>query len=381
MKIDSFLGIRNTSPARSIPNNALWDAADVDIDDAGALLARPGYAQALPVPVDAAYQCRNGDAYLVGGGQLRQVTADLGLIGICPSRATAFTDQDGYLWTDDGWQVYQGAAANIKLPVPAAPQVQVVAGNRPAGWYHVVTTQVAPDGLMSPASAVVEVKLDTPGDFLVQADTAPGFTPRIWLTDGLGDPTAGGEVFYDAQGNVLDAAYLSADGFPDGAERIEWHDGRLCVSVYHDGHGYIYYSGKHRYHLWDKAGGYCVIPGRVLDMRSTGERLIVATATHIYATDLSNLDTLAHYGVNPGDALRRHPGNGRVYIASLRGLCVALPFDNLTEKKCSLPLGGHASAHFMHRHGAEYFITLHDGGDAQPTGSGRAFNDYRDNQI
>ena len=33
MIVNSFLGIRNTSPSRSIPDNALSDAVDVDIDD------------------------------------------------------------------------------------------------------------------------------------------------------------------------------------------------------------------------------------------------------------------------------------------------------------------------------------------------------------
>ncbi len=35
MQIDSFRGIRNTSPIRSIPDNALYDAVDVRVDQDG----------------------------------------------------------------------------------------------------------------------------------------------------------------------------------------------------------------------------------------------------------------------------------------------------------------------------------------------------------
>ena len=45
MKINTFAGIHNTVPPRSIPDNALTSASNVDVDDAGVLLKRNGYAQ------------------------------------------------------------------------------------------------------------------------------------------------------------------------------------------------------------------------------------------------------------------------------------------------------------------------------------------------
>lgn len=361
MKITSWLGIHNTNPPRSIPDNALADAVDVDIDDAGVLLRRPGYGISVAAVVESSYQTRDGVAYLVGAGRLSRVTDGLEWVDIAACDAREFADDGEYLFTSDGLMVFNNTAVNLKIPPPAPPIVSLAAGNLPAGRYLITATQISPDGLMSGAAAVTTVELHAPGGIVINPVADPGYRAVVWMTEATGDKT-GGEVFYSQQdGSILPEIFINASGFPDAVKQLEYFDGRLCAAVPFDGHTAIYFSERNHFHLFNAAENFVVVPGHIQHMKATKDALLVGTAAELYATDLLQLTRLADYGVPAGRSMAVHPDNGQVYIHSNRGVCVAMPFQNLTDKVCFLPPGAHCSTHFVHQRGIQQFIALHDG--------------------
>lgn len=362
MMITSWQGIHNTNPIRSIPDNALADAVDVDIDDAGILLARRGYAMAKPMPIVSSYLTADQVPYLVVDGRLYRVAdAGLVLVEIAPCVADAFADASEYLFTLDGLQVFRDQATDLVVPPPPPPSVTVTGGNWSPGRYLITATQVAPSGLMSGTAPVQTVVLPSMGGLAINPVADPGFTPLIWLTEAQDDAKTGGEVFYRYGGlETLPSNFLGASGWLRGAEKIAYFDGRICLSVPFSGHTAIYFSQRNQFHLFNLAKDVVIIPGHIEAMLDTASALIVATGTEIYATDLTSLDKLADYGVPTGRSMAKHPDNGKVYIHSNRGICACLPFENLTGKTCSLPAGAHCSAHFVHQRGMQQFVVLHD---------------------
>lgn len=113
MLIQSFLGIHNTNPPRSIPDAALVDAVNVDLTDSGAVLRRRNFTQALSSPISAAYS-DDEIACLVSEGVLYRIADDLRLIELAPSQATDFCVHGGVLFTNDGLMVVDDVVHDLK---------------------------------------------------------------------------------------------------------------------------------------------------------------------------------------------------------------------------------------------------------------------------
>lgn len=359
MIITSFLGLRNTSPARSIPDNALVAADDVDIDDAGIIAQRNGSTLSKALSLTSAYSTLDQTGYVVSGGNLFQVLDDLTTVDLGACSAKEFTDSGKTLFTDDGLKVEDGAVTNLRLPLPALPLgLSLAPGDLPAGAYSATYTYRGPTGLESGSAPVASIELAAPGGVVLAPVTPPpGYTVKYYLTE------ANGSVYYDNAGVQLDPAQLLADSFPTGAERIAYHDSRLFVSqTLGNGASVIWYSKPFQPHLWDFGTGYLIIPGRGLAMASSAQGLIIGTDAAIYAYD-GALRLLAGYGVVPGRPMARAV-DGRVFIHSRRGQCVAPPFENITERKVSLPPGAQCSAAIVEQDGVQKFVVLTDGGGA-----------------
>ena len=366
LKILSFGGISNTNPPRSIRNNDLADAVDVDINDAGNILERLG-ASAQPIltlPVAAAYTAHNGTTYLVSEGGLNRLNPDLSLTPIAPCRASAFADQEDYLFTNDGLMVYGDQAHSLDIPAALPPQVSVIPGNWPAGRYSVVATNSNASGLMTAASQLISLDLPENSALAIQPTPVAGYTAQVWLTEAYGDEKTGGEVFYNSvDGSVLPELFLNADKFP-GGYGIEWFDSRLFLAQHHAQHSVIYYSHRHHYHLFDLAENYFIIPDVIYDMRATATALVLAGESGIYAYDGQSLSILADYGCPDGRPIAKLPDQDALLIHSKRGVCQFPNFKNLTEKKVSLPAGSQCSTHIVHQRGMQQFVALNNGGDA-----------------
>jgi hypothetical protein len=355
--VDKILGIHNTVNERDIPNGALQDAIDVDITNAGGLVARPGYQLALSVPVTTAYTTLDDVTYLVSEGSLKRVGTELSLETICPSAATEFADYQRYLFTNDGKSIFETTVTDLYVPVPQEPEIVITGGTRPAGLYNIVTTFINESGLEGGTSPVVTIELTTPGEILITPEYKAGYQNAVYMTE------AGGEVYYHLQtGRQLIPAQMNANPFPQNAEKIEYFDGRVYVSERMGDHTIVWFSKPYQHHLFGVDDGYFIVPGRLLDMRATKEALIIGTDKAVYGYVEGSLDELAKYGVVPGRPIVKLP-DGTVRIHTVRGVCSALPFTPLTEDTVSLYMGSVVSAHIMYHNGIRKYVALHDAGE------------------
>lgn len=370
MIIKSFLGERNVSPPRSIPDNALAAALDVDIDNAGILLQRPGYGLAQSVSITAAYTTYDGISYIVSGGTLCRVGEGLSLTGTTDTNATEFCDYSRHLFTNDGLQVHDGVVVNLNVPTPLIPTLTATAGALPAGTYSALVTNISPDGLMSGVSPIVSINLPSGGGITVTPNIDAGFTPKVWMTEAYNDERTGGEVFYDASGAILPAMSVNSDSFPDAADKMEFFDSRLCVASQFGSYTVLWFSHRNHFHLFDRAAGFVVVPGKIECMKALSSALVIATSTEIVATDLLSLTKVADYGVPTGRSMVKLPDSDSLLIHTHRGECSYPPFQNLTDKKVSHPPGLNCSVAIVHQRGIQQFVVLNDG-------EGAAFNKSR----
>jgi hypothetical protein len=242
MIINSFLGVRNTSPVRSIPDNALSAATDVDIDDVGILTQRNGYNKvATYTNVTSAYTTRDKTAYVVANGILNRVGADFSLTPLVASTATAFTDFGKVLFTNDGFKIQDNKVVDLTFPVPPAnpPSVVITSGNWPAGQYMVTYCyRDNDDGLEGASSPLARVTLaDNQMILVTPPPVYAGYTPIVYMTD------AGGSVFYDSDGVQLRDAQILANTMPMGSQAIAFHNSSLWVAVPHaNGSTIVYFS-------------------------------------------------------------------------------------------------------------------------------------------
>ena len=118
------------------------------------------------------------------------------------------------------------------------------------------------------------------------------------------------------------------------------------------------------YHLFNLDNDFIMVPGRVLMLAPHDDALIVGTTAkvHAYAPD-GKLTELADYGVVPG----KHwaTDDKRTLFWTLRGLCAAVPFSNLTERQVSVAPGVSAGGTIVRSGGQKRYLTvLQQGGTA-----------------
>lgn len=361
MKIDAFAGIQNTVGVRDLADNGLQDAVNVDIDQAGAVVARKGYEFSKAVSIDAGYTTNMGETYIISGGKLSRIDEGLNVKPLCNSVATEFCDHSTFLFTNDGYQVQQETVTNLSTVAASAPLTVIAAGSDPEGFYSVLVTYTNADGLEGGTSSIATVELTTPGEVLVAPLHVVGHTPNVYMT-GCNE-----DVFYNVTtGAPLLPVQIGAVGFPDSVECIEYHESRLYCAKQLGDNSIIQYSKPLHFHLFDQEQDYFMVPGRVLYMRSAGTGLIIGTATEIYAYQDGAISLLASYGVVPGRSMIVIP-DGRVLIHTVQGMCLALPFEVVTENTVSLPMGKICTAALMNDGGLQKYVGLHDG-------QGEAFN-------
>ena len=362
--------IRNIVPSRSIPDGTLADCINLDIDDAGALVLMRGSRVALNVPNSSAYSTQSQQGYVVSNGILNEVLPDMTLILLTNSTADEFTDHGGILFCNDGVSVDSGKATNLKIPTPTIPLNLVPSGGSELqpGTYQATYTYRIPNGLEGGTAPIAAIELTDVGNVYIEPPPAiAGFVVTVYFTD------CNGTVFYGNDGIKLEQSNLLADPFPDDVQKIAYHESKLFCSVaLPDGQTAIIHSKPFYYHLFNYAKNYFIVPGEVRGMMSAGSALIIATDKQLLAYN-DGLTVLADYGCPQGRPLALSP-NGQVMIHSDRGECVALPFQNLTEGKCSLSPGTVCSTKVIHQRGMQQFIVLTDG-------MGDAFNAYKDQRV
>jgi hypothetical protein len=358
MVINQFIGLHTKENPRSIPDNALASAIDVDLSDAGVLTQRPGYALTKSISnITSAYTTFEGESYLVAGGFLYRVLSDLNLANLGACSASSFADDKNVLYTNDGIRVIGNEVRSLSFTFPRFPPVlTATTGSLPAGWYSATYTFVSPSGLESSSAPVESLKLLAPGGIAISTDTpANGYTVRTYLTE------AGGTVYQDASGMPLGTEQAqSSSPFPENSEQIAWYDSSLYAGqCLDDKRSIVYWSQSLHPHLFARDSDYFIVQGQLRALMPTLQGLVVATSDAIYVFAEGVLTPLAGYGCSSGRPIARLP-DGSVRIFSARGICAFPPFENLTEKKCSFPAGGNVSTAIVESDGIQRFIALSD---------------------
>lgn len=219
MIVPAFKGIHNTVPIRSIPDDALSDAVNVDLTDSGAVVRRAGFTLAQSMAIESWYQMDNGRCFITAGGVLYEIDESLGQREIGGSTATSFDDYGDVLFTNDGLMLNGQVLHDLKTMLQPT------------------TYPVASEG--SPTELPMGVNADPLERF--------------------------------------------ADPFPAHVDHVCWYDSSLYCSQQLDNETVIWYSKPHHYHLYDYAANYILVPGQLLAMARTPDMLCLGTSTAIYA--------------------------------------------------------------------------------------------------
>lgn len=187
----------------------------------------------------------------------------------------------------------------------------------------------------------------------------PDNTVTPWRSSTLRDTE-----FLDADGQPLSALL---DPLPLGTDVIQAWRGRIYAAQYqrNPAQSVIWFSQPLGYHLFRLDTDFIAVGGRVLAMAPHESALIICTDAQVLAFDGTKLEVLADYGVVPGMCWAIDYDDGSVLIWTVRGLCRALPFKNLTEGHASVAPGVQAGAAVINTGGQKRFVVaLHAGGTA-----------------
>lgn len=187
---------------------------------------------------------------------------------------------------------------------------------------------------------------------------APDHSVSLWR----GAPVSYGAGFKGDDGQDLAVLF---DTLPRDTDVIQFWRGRMYAAQYlaSEDQTVVWFSEPLGYHLFNLDSNFFIVPGRAHMLAPHDAALIVGTEARVYAYDGTKLDQLADYGVVPGRHWD-HDDSGRLLFWSIRGLCAALPFQNLTEKQISVAPGVRAGGCIVRAGGQRRYLTvLQQGGE------------------
>lgn len=364
--IKSFLGIRNVAQSRRQPIGALAEAVNIDVDDEGGILSRPGYRKSLNLTdVSAAFSPLNSYvAYVVDDGSLKRISPNLQVttLGIVPITDTYWVEVGTRIFMSTGFIVEDDQLKPWFIEPPTSPLIQVTSGSLPAGQYQVTMTVVADDGRESPSCSVAV--LDLPEKSGLQLAGVSGCNVYISDTNGANLYLAGYEASYIGALETaipLDPALLLTTPISGVLGPIAYYDSCMFVTQYDQvtDTSTVYWSKPFFWHVFDVFEDYIQVPGEVRLLYGHDEGLLIGTDRDIWAYNGEAISKLAKYGVPLGRCLA-FTKDGGVLFQSNWGVCT-FPFQNLTMEKVVFPPGKYCATAVVNTHAMSKFITLTDG--------------------
>lgn len=385
IKIGQFLGVRNTLPPDQMPpqENGSWlrDGVNVDINDAGRVTRRQGWGEELGFgAVTAAYTTLDESRmFVVDDGNLKEVDS------LSPLAMRTLKEGVGageLHWCEAGNHVvFAGAATGMihrgeylpfGIPSPQPPQMIPVAGSLPPGRYLAATVYRDAWGRQGGCRTIAEIELAEAGGIQFLFTTDPGYTTLLFVSSVNGDhlymlaeTASDSHIWTDGQPSTaaIDQAQLNAYPPPEGIEHLCFEDSRVWASVSAGDTSYIYRSKPFWHFLFDPFDAIAVT-GRVTMLLAVNNAVLIGTDDGVYAySDEMGMTQLAEYGVVPGQS-----GcviDGKAFFWTTRGLCTAIPFQNISDEIYSLPPGSRAALGFNESRGRKMLIVATDtAGDA-----------------
>jgi len=364
-QINQFNGINNVTDPLRLGMGWLVDATNVNISDTGSIVKRDGYTLSRAGAFESAYSTLDF--------QRSYLATATGIQNFAGENIVALSSTAPMFWCEINKQVFfnNGTDSGVIMPddavlpwawtLPKTPALSAVTGNLPAGTYMVSCTSTLPDGRETGATEPVYITL-----------TAGQALQISWLTQGCNVyiAPADSEVFqlygkanytaltFNSSPDTLGRDLLNAflDPLPPGTDVIQAWRGRVYASepMLSNDQSVVWMTEALGFHLFNLNSGFFLVPGRVLAMAPTKDALIVATGERIYAYTGDRLDQLADYGVVPGKSW--DTDGDRLLMWTTRGLCSAMPFENLTEKQVSVAPGDHVAGCVVRSGGQKRFL-------------------------
>jgi len=387
----TFLGLNNVTDKLRLKNIGwLTQADNVIVTPAQALTRAKGHTRSTTnTALYGAYATKDMKRlYVVDDGELRSYSTDLSFrvlrTGLSPW-PYSFDEVNGVVYYSNGVDLGAISAASEAIPwgisAPSTPYVAQGTGSLYRGVYSVVITYVDANGLESANSSVTEVYCATGASIVLSEITQVAeYTVNVYVTQ------PDGTIFFLAAENVGEA-YAITNVRALGRELPYWNTNtpRGGLPCFFQGRMHtaewfpeldmtvIWRSLPLQYHHFDPGAEAISVPGqaRFLEVTGVGSSgtgyekgtMIIGTDRQVWGWTGENLVELAAYGVVPGWHASLHKDN--LYFWTLRGLCRAMPFMNLTEGTVSVPPGLRAGGTVVEKDGMRrYVVALIKGGEA-----------------
>jgi hypothetical protein len=279
---------------------------------------------------------------------------------------------------DSGIINQDNSVIDWRWEIPSTPELGAVTGNVDQGSYQVLVTYALPDGRETGACDPISIGL-TSGQAL-QITSIPqiaGCATNIYIAPAnstvfsLFKTTLQTSATWNFSPDNLGRDFTNdqLDPLPLGVESIQAWRGRVYASDYQSDadQTVIWYSQPLGFHLFNLNTDFFIVPGHVHMLAPTDTALVIGTQARVYAYGDNKLDQIADYGVVPGHHWARD--DERILFWSLRGVCSAMPFANLTEKNVSVAPGVRAGGCLVRSGGQKRYLGVVQQG-------GTAFNSY-----
>jgi hypothetical protein len=386
-RFTEFSGVVNTRSRKDLGLKALYDGTNVVISDTKKVVRRDGYSVLRSGNVRSAYSC-GGRLYVVDGSTLYHMASVLDMRTII----TGLTGTD-YHWDDINGDAYftNGVEAGIcrgdaylpwRLAVPAISAATIVsagAGSDPAfnmgatytdATFRICATFETADGRETAPSEVV-VLHGSPLTNLIRVEIPTNYVrTNIYSTsaDGanlqLAARTTGSIATFNPARTHREFDAPGTSSFPPGAAHVAFLKGRCFAARYlpEARQTVVWFSKPLAFHLWDLANDYLLLPGELSLMLWNNKGLLLGTTQAVYQYEEGgDLEMLVDYGVVPGTA-GDTDAEGTAYFWTERGMCKAMPFENLTDKDVSMAPGARVTASMVYHNGLQQFIAVTQGG-------------------
>lgn len=378
----TFRGLNTVADPYTLGISWLRQADNCVIDGRGKMQRAQGFTQrAEATAITGAYATQNFQRlYLVDDGSLVQVHSDLSRRVLATGLSSApmrFAEINGVVYGSNGFDFitidHQGVRQwGIGPPAPIG-NADRLPGKMGSGLYRFCCVLRDDRGMVSSNSDIGAIHVSEESAIALRGiPQVAGYETDVYVTKQNGD------VFHLLQrGAPVSITYNHApDDLGDELPFLFANHPHGILPAFFAGRAWladpyptldvsmVWRSFPLNYHLFDDGSQGITVPGRVLMLQSTATALIIGTDRAVYSLDEDDrLTMLAPYGVVPGDHASTH--RGQAFFWTLRGLCRALPFENLTESTISVAPGTSACAAVLEQDGfRRFFVALHRGGQA-----------------
>lgn len=370
--IKTFMGLRNRVDPERLAPGELTQAKNIDLDDSGLLRIRPGLTQQLSfTSLTAAFATKDESrAFVIDNNNLILIRPDL-------TKQTLQTGMSaGYIYwleIEDYIILSTGEVIDVDNNVsswlidnPTEPKVTVTSGSLRAGQYQITSLFRLPNGREGGAAPVMVIDLPDNSGLSIEPELRAGMEARVYISEPDGSElylynTVTSTLVVTDLGKLsypLDQEQLYGSRVPVAGGPLALYENRLYTTQFDGRQTVIRFSRPFWWNLFLLYEDFLVVSGEVTMLAAHRDGLIIATDDEIYAYN-GSLARLADYGTPKG--VPYHLDDyGLLHIWSNQGLCRALPFENTTEEKVSVPPGNLCHMKLVEQNGFKKLIVITD---------------------